>query len=294
MSYGSKIHFSSPTQHPHHHPCGNLGTPDFLAMLQDVYKLRLVKPCWHFLVSLGEWKAGTSFTDDELSQTGAYAGSLNQARPDNPSSLVFSVCRGCYVIGYSDPSTWTISQPIQWDNLDPLIGYIHSLHVPRLQLKDDTITLANPGISQSPRWNIQDKAFNINDTFETIHVGRPHSRMTTVFRRIEDSQNPFLVKDSWVNTFRKPEISLFQSLTADGDAPGWIKIRRPTMDVNRLQTQKQEGVVQRRKDRTVMENTGLGFDQCERLSDAIAATYDVLEGEIKKYFFIERAYVRCS
>ena len=253
-------------------------------MLQNAYDIlqnHKTKPCWHHLVSLGEWKSGDIFTDDELSQTGAYAGSLNQARPDNPSSLVFSACRGCYVIGYSDPSTWTMSEPIKWDNLVPLIGYIHSLHVPRLGLKDATITLANPGISQSPLWTIRDDTFNINDTFETIHVGRPHSRMTTVFRRVGTSQNPLIVKDSWVNIHRKPELSLFQSLTADGDAPGWVKIRPPTEVVARLQTQEQEGVVQRRKDRTVLENTGLGFDQCERLSDAIAAAYDVLEGKSK-------------
>jgi len=291
-SYGSIIRFlSSPTQHPHHHPCGNLDTPDFLAMSQDVYNLHLAKPCWHYLASLGEWKSGATFTDDELSQTAAYAGSLNQARPDNPSCLVFSACRGCYVIGYSDPSTWILSEPMQWDNLVPLISYIHSLHDPKLKLQDTTITLANPGTSQSPRWTIHDTTYNINDTFETIHVGRPHSRMTTVFRRIEASQYPLIVKDSWVNNLRKPEHLLFQSLTADGNAPGWVKIRPPVGDVKYLQTQRREDVVQRRKDRTVMENTGLGFDQCQRLSDAIAAAYDVLEGESKKYLLVEKSYV---
>jgi len=72
-----------------------------------------------------------------------------------------------------DPSTWILSEPMQWDNLVPLISYIHSLHDPKLKLQDTTITLANPGI--------HDNTFNINDTFEIIHVGRPHSRMTTVF-----------------------------------------------------------------------------------------------------------------
>jgi hypothetical protein len=174
-----------------------------------------------------------------------------------------------------------MSEPIQWDNLVPLIGYIHSLHVPRIGLKDATITLANPGISQSPRWTIRDGAFNIDDTFETIHVGRPHSRMTTVFRRVGTPHYPLIVKDAWVDIHRTPELSLFKSLTEHGDAPGWVENRPPAEVVDRLQTQEQDGVVQRRKDRTVLENNGLGFDQCERLSDVIAAAYDVLEGKSK-------------
>jgi len=100
-----------------------------------------------------------------------------------------------------------------------------------------------------------------------------------------------IVKDSWVNNLRKPERFLFQSLTANGNAPGWVKVRLPVEDVDHLQTQYREDVVQRRKDRTVMENTGLGFDQCQRLSYAIAAAYDVLEGRSKKYLLVEKSYV---
>jgi hypothetical protein len=123
-SYPSVVHFfTSVMQHPRHHPCGNQDTPDFLAMVKSNYdRLDNAIPPWHCLVSLGEWKPGKTITKDELSQTGAYAGSLNQARPDNPCALVFSACRGCYVIGYSDPATWTMSESIPWMNLS------HSSH----------------------------------------------------------------------------------------------------------------------------------------------------------------------
>lgn len=257
-------------------------------MVQSKYdQLEGAIPSWHYLVSLGEWKPGMTLTKIELSQTGAYAGSLNQARPDNPCALVFSACQGCYVIGYSGPSTWTMSGPIPWMNLDPLIAYIHSLHLPHVNIKDSTITLVDQGISKSPYWNIRDAAFDIDHDFKIIHVGRAHSRMTTVFQCIQ-TQDPLLVKDAWIKSYRDPEITLFESLTEDGPPPGWVNIKPPTEDRIHLHTPQLIGITQRRKDRTVMENTGLPFDKCRKLSDAIAATYDILEGKGQQYLSDKR------
>jgi hypothetical protein len=70
--------------------------------------------------------------------------------------------------------------------------------------------------------------------------------------------------------------------------PGWVNIKPPTGDRVQLQTPQLVGITQRKKERTVMENTGLPFDKCRKLSDAIAATYDILEGKGQWYLFNER------
>ena len=283
---------SSPTQHPHHHPCDHLDVPDFLALPLTIFqKLRRkkVKPAWYHLSSVGEWKPGKTLPENELSQAAAYAGSHNQARPDKPSVLVFSACRGCYVIGYSDPSVWTTTKHVEWDNLDPLIGYVRSLHVPRpeVELVDPTITLSVRGLSDPPKWTIRDEALSIEGKFKMIYIGRANSRMTTVFECVDPTSNdrPLIIKDSYVNEFRDPEHKLFEILMADGVTPGWIKIILPPKDcpINHLHTPKVEisgkSIVRRRKDRTVMENTGSEFNGCQTISELIAVVYDILEGE---------------
>ena len=181
------------------------------------------------------------------------------------------------MLGYSDPAIWTLSEPKKWKDLAPLISYVHSLHVPLKKLEDPTLKLDNPGISGPPRWKIRDDSFDIDSTFEIIHVGRPYTRMTTVFRGIGGI--PVFVKDTWAKTYRQTELSLFQTLTADGSAPGWVDVKLPDTESNPLETPGHNGA-QRRKGRIVMENTGVGFDQCSTLLEAIAAVYDVLEGNI--------------
>jgi hypothetical protein len=41
---------------------------------------------------------------------------------------------------------WTTTEtvPVEWDNPVPLIDYVHSLHHPRWQVRDPTITLSDP------------------------------------------------------------------------------------------------------------------------------------------------------
>jgi len=224
-----------------------------------------VKPSWHQLDSVGEWKPGMTLTASEQSQAAAYAGSHNQARPDQPSVLVFSASRGCYTIGYSDPSIWTTTEPVGWDNLVPLIGYVHSLHKPRSQVRDPTITLSDRGLSDSPHWTICDEALDIDGDFKIIHISRAHSRMTTVFECVGVNDGPLIIKDSYLNKFRDPERALFEALMEDGVSPGWVKIRLPRKGVAKplLTPKVQFGgktTIQRRKDRTVMENTGAAFN----------------------------------
>jgi hypothetical protein len=83
-----------------------------------------MKPPWHHLISFGEWKSGKTFTEDELTQTGAYAGSLNQAgaRPRLAGSFFLPAGVATLLIYRTDPATWTMSNSIQWNNLDSLIG----------------------------------------------------------------------------------------------------------------------------------------------------------------------------
>jgi hypothetical protein len=285
LHYDSKVYFPPIFGRLGYHPSTNVvDPPDFIAMPQKLYDELTAKDvtygaAWHHLTSVGQWRRRKSLSADNLLQLAGYAGSHNQARPDRSGVLVFSACKGCYVIGYSDPSIWMTTKPVEWDNLVPLIAYIHSLHFPHLQ--DPTIRLHNH-LSWLPHWIIRDEALRIDDIFKIIHIGRPHSRMTTIFQRVGTvSCAPLIVKDSWVKQHRTAERALFKSLVKNGEPPGWVGTRLPADDVatEPLQTPKLAFIERLRKDRTVMENTGRGFYECESLSEAIAVTYDILEGK---------------
>ena len=258
-----------------------------LDLSAQLYQLD-VKASWHHLDSVGEWKPGMTFSTSEQSQAAAYAGSHNQARPDQPGVLVFSACRGGYIIGYSDPSIWTTTEQVGWDDLIPLIGYVHSLHIPRSQFRDSTITLSLRHLADPPHWRIRDQALNIDGDFKMIHIGRAHSRMTTVFEHVDATPNtgPLIIKDSYLNNSRDPEHTLFQVL---GTSPGWVSVRPLPDDVpiEPLLTPNVDGIIQRRKDRTVMENTGAKFNDCKTLSEAVAAVYDILEGKNKPWLLVD-------
>jgi hypothetical protein len=291
FTYDPKLIFNtSPKQPPLHHPLRHRDIPDFHALplaLHEKLSQMDVKPAWHHLDSVGEWKPGMSLSTSEQSQAAGYAASHNQARPDRPGVLVFSACRGGYVLGYSDPSIWTTTQQVGWDNLDPLIGYVHSLHIPRLNFRDSTITLSPRSLADPPQWTILDEALNINGIFKMIYIGRAHSRMTTVFEQADATSNvdPIIIKDSYLKASRDPEHKLFKVLMDDDASPGWVTIRLPRDDVaiEPLLTPLFNGstAIQRRKDRTVMENTGTAFNKCKTLSEALAAVYDILEGKTK-------------
>jgi len=288
VGYDSQLVFSSsPKQPPLHHPRGHRDVPDFHAMeigLSRELDQLDVKASWHHLDSVGEWKPGMTFSTSEQSQAAVHAGSHNQARPDKPGVLVFSACRGGYIIGYSDPSIWTTTKQVEWNDLVPLISYVHSLHIPRSQFRDSTITLScGPG--DPPRWRIRDHTLNIDGNFRMIHIGRAHSRMTTVFEDVDTSNaGPLIIKDSYLNNSRASEHRLFQAL---GASPGWVNVRLRNDDpIEPLLTPNIDGVIQRRKDRTVMENTGAKFNDCKVLSEAVAAVYDILEGKNKPWLLV--------
>ncbi len=112
--------------------------------------------------------------------------------------------------------------------------------------------------------------------------------MTTVFERVSANDGPLIIKDSYLNEFRDPERALFEALMEDGVSPGWVKIRLPCEGVAKpLLTPKVKfggkTTIQWRKDRTVMENTGAAFNDCETLSEAVAAVYDIFEGKSEQW-----------
>jgi hypothetical protein len=125
-----------------HHPCPDTNAqPDIVAMTQSHCRhvpkpyiktknkpKKYSKVPWHFADSVGEVKPVRDSKGP--SQVAAYAGLLNQARPDKPGAYGISLSPRKYRVLWSDPSGLYSSEDFQWDDVGPLISYVFSLYNP--------------------------------------------------------------------------------------------------------------------------------------------------------------------
>ncbi|THV04785.1 hypothetical protein K435DRAFT_774316, partial [Dendrothele bispora CBS 962.96] len=272
-----------PNNPPPHHPRGYLVRPDILALSKSTEKKLTKTPGWHYLRSVGEWKPGKNFSDDDIAQQREYVASAIQARPDNPSMLGVIMCPGGYMLSYGSPCGYVVTEHLAFSNIAPLVSYVHSLHVPpaAINIADPkrTITLDTGDDPDSvPRWRITDDAYGLkNHLFDLIFIGSPFSRMTTVFT---DPEGDLVVKDSYPQDSRQREAELFKELGEN--PPGWVKVvepANPTIKFKALEKMNLgSGFAHRQRHRLVLNSTGSAFEKCETISEAVGAIYDLLEG----------------
>jgi len=273
---------SKPNNPPPHHPRNYDDRPDILALLNRVAKELKGTPGWHHLRSVGEWKPGHVISDADGGQEREYVGCTIQARPDNPSLLGITMCPTGYVLSYGSPCVYAVTDQLEYSNLEPLIRYVHSLHVPTISFSDPvrTITLdPRVGLDEAPLWHINDPTFDINGSFRLIFVGSPFSRMTTVFQDVTDDCS--ILKDSYPNVGHSREEDLLNRLGID--PPGWVQYREPIKpDVEFKPLPELDfgaSFTRRTRHRIFLRTTGNPFHQCETFSEAVEVTYDLLEGE---------------
>ncbi|KAF5371582.1 hypothetical protein D9758_003431 [Tetrapyrgos nigripes] len=83
---------------PHRHPNGYVEKPDFITLSKSAFDKLTNTPGWHYDRSVGEWKSGTTFSEEEIGQEREYIASAIQARPDNPSMLGILMRRGGFCV----------------------------------------------------------------------------------------------------------------------------------------------------------------------------------------------------
>lgn len=218
------------------------------------------------------------------SQAVAYGGSHNLANPQNPAVLVLSACPNGYIIGYSDPSGYIQTPQILWNNLPPLLAYLHTIQHPRCSIADTTVSLHNPfAFTAKPLWRINDPQVPVDAVFEIHKIGRAHSRMSTIFRNVQTNLRDgdvLIIKDAYPSVQQYvSENDLYGLLTEEGtrSAPGWVrtKLRKEVHGDQALRTH--VGSI-REKLRTPMLDNGEGLMAWESWSDALMSFYDMLEG----------------
>ncbi|KAK7440597.1 hypothetical protein VKT23_016945 [Stygiomarasmius scandens] len=274
---------AKPRKPPRFHPDNSLERPDILAIPTRICEeFTQTTPSWHVLSSVGEWKPGVTITSDNVGQTRAYVGSLLQARPDNPSVLGITMCPGGYALSYGSPCGYLVMPQQSYGDLTVLIRYVLSLHAPPASLRfaDPVrrITLDINSLKDLPVWNIDDPAYGLVDQpFDVISTGDPFGQMTTVFRKHGD--DVVILKDGYRNIRRQREVALFDEL---GDNPcGWVKLEKPSNSIQFVTLPDLEfdkmPYTRRSRERLMLKSTGEPFDKCKTLSDAVGATYDMLE-----------------
>ncbi|THU92429.1 hypothetical protein K435DRAFT_780243, partial [Dendrothele bispora CBS 962.96] len=255
---------SKPNNPPSHHP--GQYRPDFFALSKHIAEQLHNTPSWHHLHSVGEWKPGKVISNADEGQESEYVACLIQARPDNPSVLGIVMCPEGYVLSYGSPRGYVITEQLAYSDISPLIRYVHSLHapLPAIILADRarTITLDSiAGLDDAPLWQITDPAYKINRSFSPKFIGFPFMRMTTVLSDV-NTQECLVVKDSYPDSKGLREADLVDLL--GDEPPGWVIQVKP-VDPTRT------------KQRLVFKSTGAPFHECQTISEAVGALYDILE-----------------
>ena len=182
---------------------------------------------WHLAHSVGEVKP---LRDSKgPSQVAAYAGLLNQARPDKPGVYCFSLSPRKYRILWRDPSGLYSSKDFQWDDLSPLISYVFSLYKPpkdHIKL-DTTMTLdMRRDLMLSPRWTVKFRRKVYSDC-RVVFVGSPWTRQSWI--AVSDTNGyRQIIKDQYQSEGRRyDEGELFDRLQKDlpkTGAPGCVHV----------------------------------------------------------------------
>jgi hypothetical protein len=233
---------------------------------------------WHLADSAGEVKPRRD--PDCPSQVAAYAGFLNQARPDKPGVYAISLSPQRYRLLWSDPSGLYSSGDIQWDNLEPLISYVFSLYDPPPgHLKHDpTVVLdRNRNSMLSPRWTVNFQGM-VYPLCRVIFVGSPWTRQSWI--AVSDTNNgQRIIKDQYQTEGRRyDEGELFDTLQQDMPdtrAPGCVHVEFHGF-VGEVQTPIAE--TRRRKKRIVMTTVGESLYNCGSVFEFLKVMYDILEG----------------
>ncbi|THV04694.1 hypothetical protein K435DRAFT_158920 [Dendrothele bispora CBS 962.96] len=204
---------------------------------------------------------------------------------------------GGYMLSYANPCGYVVTEHFAFSNIAPLVSYVHSLHVPpaAIDLADPerTITLGigPDDLDGAPRWRITDGAYGLkNHLFDLISIGPPFSRMTIVFA---DPEGDLVVKDSYSQDHRQREAVLFKKLRED--PPGWVTVVETTDTAVKFKPLEKMNFgsefAHRQRHRLVLRSTGLPFEKCETISEAVGAIYDLLESNrraIVKRRFLHR------
>jgi hypothetical protein len=228
------------------------------------------------------------------SQVAAYAGFLNQARPDKPGVYAISLSPRHYRILWSDPSGLSSSEDIQWDDLGPLISYVFSLYKPpEGHVKfDPTISLDDErDFMLSPRWTVKfrDKLYPL---CKVIFVGLPWTCQSWI--AISDTDNGRrIIKDQYQAKGRRyDEGELFDKLQRgheDTPALGCVHVECHGV-VEGIQTP--NATTRRRKKRVVMTTIGESLYNCKSIFHFLKVMYDALEGLILLSFCV--LFSKCS
>jgi hypothetical protein len=292
-------HHSSPLIH---HPCRDTAAkPDIGAIIQshhEIVQKRLAFPNekrktdsedyhnhqihtrlpWHLVDSVIELKPKRDSAGPF--QLGAYAGMLNQARPDKPGVYCLSLSPRQYRILWSDPSGLYSSKDFQWDTLLPFISYVLSLYQPpdsHVKL-DDTITLdPNRDVQLRPRWVVRFQGETYSPC-RVVFVGSPWTRQSWIAIS-DDAERPRIIKDQYQTSGRRyDEGSLFDILQKDissSPAPGCVHVEGHG-EVTGIRTPIEAR--QRQRKRMVMTTYGRRLHDCSSVFEFLKVMYDTLEG----------------
>jgi hypothetical protein len=275
-----------------YHPCPDTDArPDFIVITHLHCRL-IPKSCiktterhkkykkvpWHLAHSVGEVKP--LLDSKGPSQVAAYAGLLNQARPDKPGVYCMSLSPRTYRILWSDPSGLHSSEDFQWDDIGPLIAYVFSLYNPpedHIKL-DSTVTLDMlRNAMLSPRWTVEFQR-KVYRQCEVIFVGSPWTRQSWI--AVSDTHvGRRIIKDQYQSEGRRyDEGQLFDKLQQDlpdTGAPGCVHVEAHGA-VDGIHTPIASS--RRQKKRLVMTTVGESLYHCKSVFDFLKVMYDALEG----------------
>jgi len=233
---------------------------------------------WHFADSVGEVKPARNSKGP--SQVAAYAGLLNQARPDKPGAYGISLSPRKYRVLWSDPSGLYSSEDFQWDDVGPLISYVFSLYNPpqdHIKL-DPTVTLdISRNFMLSPIWTVKFQG-KVYLHCKVIFVGPPWTRQSWIAVSDAD-RDQRVIKDQYQSEGRHyDEGELFDKLQQDlpdSGAPGCVHVECHGA-VEGIQTP--IVATRRRKKRLVMTTVGESLYHCKSVFEFLKVMYDALEG----------------
>ena len=233
---------------------------------------------WHLFDSVVELKQTKDA--EGPSQVAAYAGFLNQARPDKPGVYCIYLSPREYCIVWNDPSGLFSSQPFTWAESNPLAAYVFSLYnPPRDHIKvDPSITLdESSDITGPPRWtvNFQGKTY---PSCTVLFVGSPWTRQSWVAISADSAADGRrIIKDQYHARGRRfDEAGIFDILQSSGKpAPGCVYVQCHG-EVDGVFTANMAS--RRQKRRIVMETIGIPLYDCPSLFEFLKVMYDALEG----------------
>lgn len=248
---------------------------------------------WHAIESVIEIKSSA----DRLSgarQCAAYLGALNQARPDKPGAYGVSIGPENYEILWSDPSGGYRSGPYQWNDeagCSAIVDYVTSLYLPpeNHHTADSSIspcdTKSQPAPLSEPFWKFDGLDGQL---FNTLFVGRAHSRMTRVYGPRGQERLP-VVKESYRPPHRRfKEEAMIAAIHKNGIVPGVVQAR--THEPGTIMTITTDDVVLTRenphpptrmeKSRLIMDATGDDLSECRSVLDFLKVMFDAVEGQL--------------